>query len=481
MSLIPNNAVLRSLVQQNMLQREFQDGLLPRFLFRAEVASVESWPGQAGDTKVFTDDGFLPIDIAPLPVTTDPTPQTYPVEQWSASLYDWKGTVDVNMVQSFQAMQSLYLRNAKKLSIQGGFTLNNIVRQRLMNAAQAGWTVADGAQGPTTTLRVRRINGFTDVRRPDLASGSPVRYETVSSTNPLQITVQGNGTRNVTGFTPDNAGDIWGPGTLTLDLAVTVTDRAAVIASNSTWLWRVGTGYDPNAGKIDQITAANLLRWSDIRAVVAHFQSGLAPVEEHEDGYYHMHIDPMGSKQLFADPETQRLYTARELNSGPYLKGTFSTGMGVVLIENALMPDPSTVLNGQVAQLPAGKKFYSTADSLGFELWPTGTPATSQPVRRALLVGRGFLKEYQQEQLNYVSDAGVTGIIADPDGLVQNNGVAIRMQGVNLYIRSGMNRTMDQISMTWRFIGDWVAKPDGCVGDASKYKRASVIEYAYGS
>lgn len=65
MSLIPNNPPLRDLVQQNFLQREFQDGLLPRFLFRAEVASTEDWPGQAGDTKVFTGDGFIEVSTKP--------------------------------------------------------------------------------------------------------------------------------------------------------------------------------------------------------------------------------------------------------------------------------------------------------------------------------------------------------------------------------------------------------------------------------
>ena len=476
MSLIPNNPPLRDLVQQNFLQREFQDGLLPRFLFRAEVASTEDWPGQAGDTKVFTGDGFIEVSTKPKDPTIDPTPKTYPVEQWSATLYDWKETVDVNMVQSFQAAQSLYLRNGKKLAINGGHTLNRIIRQRLLNPAQAGWTVADGAQTSTVTLRVRRLNGFTEARRPDLGTGSQVRYAPVTTLNPLQVQIEGVGTRNVIGYNPDNPGDVFGPGTVTLDAAVTVADRAAVIARNATWLYRVGTGHDPVQGKIDQITAANLLRLSDLRAGVARFNA--QNIEPHADGYIHGHIDPISERQLFGDPELQRLSTGSTLNAGPYLRNVLGVVMGVVLIRNNEMPYPDTVDNGRIAT--RGPSYWSEDDALGMELWSTGSPATGRPVRRVLLVGDGFLKEYMQRQENYISDAGVMGVVADPDGQVQNNGVVIRMNGVNLMIRAAQNRTMDQVSMTWRFIGDWVGRPDTVVGDDARYKRVAVIEHAAG-
>lgn len=246
MSLIPGDPVAQSLVQQNMLQREFQDGLLPSFLYRAEVAASEEWTGQAGDTKTFTGTGFMDIDTTPKDPRVDPTPKEYPFEQWSATLNDWKDTADVQMTQSYNSIQSLYLEKAKKLGINAGATLNRIIRQRLFNPAQAGWTVANTAQSATTTLRVERLNGFTTARRPDLPAGSPVRYDPVSAANPLQITIQTSATttvtRNVTGFVSDffilGAPDEFGPGTLTLDAAVTVADRAAVIASNATWLWR---------------------------------------------------------------------------------------------------------------------------------------------------------------------------------------------------------------------------------------------------
>ena len=488
MSLIPGDPVAQSLVQQNMLQREFQDGLLPSFLYRAEVAASEEWTGQAGDTKTFTGTGFMDIDTTPKDPRVDPTPKEYPFEQWSATLNDWKDTADVQMTQSYNSIQSLYLEKAKKLGINAGATLNRIIRQRLFNPAQAGWTVANTAQSATTTLRVERLNGFTTARRPDLPAGSPVRYDPVSAANPLQITIQTSATttvtRNVTGFVSDffilGAPDEFGPGTLTLDAAVTVADRAAVIASNATWLWRAGTGYDPQFGKIDQITSANLLRFNDIQAAVANFN--IENVQPHADGFFHMHISPISERQLFGDVAFQRLETSRGLNDNPYLRNVISTTMGCVFIRNNENPIPQNVANGRAASYA---NFYANpgttpTDALGFELWNTGNPTTGRVVQRALLVGEGFLKEYLQKQAGYVTDAGVMGIVVDPDGQVSNNGVVIRMRGVNMYIRAAQNRTMDQVSMTWRCIGDWVGRPDGTTGGPAKTKRVASIEHATG-
>ena len=88
---------------------------------------------------------------------------------------------------------------ARKLGINAAQTMNRIVRNRMYNVAESGHTVADGAQVAVTSLRVKRLNGFTKARS---ASGSVVRFNDVSSANPLTINVEGVGTRSVIGFTP---------------------------------------------------------------------------------------------------------------------------------------------------------------------------------------------------------------------------------------------------------------------------------------
>lgn len=462
-STIAQDPTIRALVQENILERKFHDALFPRLLFRGEASPV-LWPANVGDTMVFTGAGLIQPKMKPLTPGVDPVPSTFSSEQWTAQLQQYGDAIDSHMPTSIAAIADLFLRNAQQLGVSAGQALNRLVRNRLYNAGLAGHTVADTAQGPTTTLRVKRLNGFTRARRPDLPAGSPVRFDFVSSSNPLPIkifdTTPAEVSRTVIGFTPDTPGDEVGPGTLTLNAAVTVLDRAYVIADNRTYLVRVGGG-----NKVDDVGSSDLFRLADVRAAVSRFWQMNVP-EHVEDGYFHCHLDPTSQAQIFADNEFQRLLTSLP---DYYMYKQFALGvlMNTVFFRNSEAPVPETVFGGLTAT-------FSQDDNFAGELFNNGL-TTGVKIHRPLFVGYGFIHEYYQDLMGLITEAGITGKVAEPR--ISNNGIDVMTDRIQLIIRSPQNRLQDVVSTAWKFIGDWPARTDVTTGDAAAYKRVVVVEH----
>ncbi len=453
---------IRALVQENILERAFHDALFPRLLFRGE-ATPQIWPANVGDTMVFTGRGLIKKKQRPLKPGQDPTPSTTQSEQWTAQLQQYADTVDTNMPTSIVAIADLFLRNAHDLGLSAGQTLNSVVRNRMFNGALAGHTVVDGAQGPTTTLRVKRLNGFTTARRPDLPDGSAVRFDTVSATNPLQIQTDTPLVAvNVIGFTSDTPGDEIGPGILTLDASVTVADRDPVIADDRTALVRVGGGT-----RVDDVGAADLLKLADIRAAVARFWTNNVP--EHPDGRFHCHLDPTSQAQVFGDPEFQRLLTSLP---DYYMYKQFALGelLNTVFFRNSENPVPETVEGGLTGTFDLDDDFAGELTSDG-----AAPSATNVTIHRPLFTGQGYVNEYYQDLSLLLTDAGVTGRVGEPS--ITNNGIEVMTDRIQLLIRSPLNRLQDLVATSWKFIGDWPIRTDATTGGAARIKRAIVIEH----
>jgi hypothetical protein len=453
---------VRSLVQENLLERAFHDALYPRLLFRGE-AMPQQWPLNVGDTMVFTGSGLITPKQKPLTPGSDPGPSSYQSEQWEATLQQYADSIDTHMPTSISAIADLFLRNAHQLGLSAGQTLNRIVRNRLFNAAMAGHTVADGAQGPLTTIRVARLNGFTKARRPDLTLGSPVRYSTVSVNNPLAVTVHESGTpaaRTVVGFTPDNTGDELGPGTITLNAAVTVIDRDPILADDKTSLVRVGGG-----DAVDAVGSADLLRLQDIRTAVARFWQQNVP--EMPDGRFHCHLDPTSQAQVFSDTEWQRLLTSLP---DYYMYKQFAIGelLNCVFFRNSENPIPETVDGGGLTGT------FTEDDPFGGELRSDGT-ATGVVIHRPLFVAQGSIYEYHQDLSALITEAGITGKVGEAS--ISNNGIEVYTDRIQLIIRSPLNRLQDLVSTSWKFIGDWPVRTDVTSGDGARFKRLQVIEH----
>jgi hypothetical protein len=448
---------IRSIVQENILERAFHDALFPRLLFRGE-ASPQVWPANVGDTMVYTGTGLIRPKMKPLTPGTDPTPSDYQKEQWTAQLNQYADSIDTHMPTSTVAIADLFLRNAQQMGLSAAQSLNRIVRDRMYNAALSGWTVADGAQVATTSLLVKRLNGFTRARRPDLPAGSPVRYDFVSSSNPLQVLVAGVA-NTVIGFTAVNPGDEVGPGTLTLSAAATVADRDPVLSLDRTFLVRVG-----GALTIDGITSSNILRMQDIRSAVSRFWQENVP--EMPDGRFHMHLDPTAQAQIFSDPEWQSLN--RSLPDY-YMYKQFAVGeiLNTVFFRNSENPLPETVAGSGV---DFASSSFSTDDPFAGEVFN----ASNVKIHRSLLAGQGGIYEYYQDLSLLLTDAGITGKVGEPS--VTNNGIEVMSDRIQLIIRAPLNRLQDSVSTSWKFIGDWPVRTDATTGDQARYKRFLVVE-----
>jgi len=454
-STISQDPTVRSLVQDGLLERAFHDALFPRMLFRGE-AMPQLWPNNVGDSMVFTGVGLVAPKMRPLQPGSDPAPSTYQAEQWSATLQQYADSIDTHMPSSITAIANLFLRNAQQLGLSSGQSLNRMVRDRLFNAAGSGSTVADGAQNNVTTLRVKRLAGFTRARRPDLAAGSPVQFSTVSTNNPLKVLLGTALTANtVTGYSPDNPGDEVGPGTLTLSAgSPNLADRAAVLAVDRTSAVYVGGG-----NRTDDIGTTDLLTLAAIRTAVARFWQQNVP--EMPDGRFHLHVDPTAQAQIFADDEFQRLLTSLP---DYFMYKQFALGelLGTVVFRNSENPLPETVA-------PNDGVTFSLDDPFAGELYSNGSATTGVRIHRTLLVAQGSIYEYYQDLGALITEAGVTGKVGQ--STINNNGIEVNTDRIQLIIRSPLNRLQDLVSTSWKFIGDWPVRTDATVGDAARYKR----------
>jgi hypothetical protein len=462
-SIILQNSDVRAVVQENLLERAFHDALFPGSMFRGEAEPI-LWPAHSGDTQIFTGAGLIKPKMKPLAPGVDPQPSSYATEQWESTLQQYSDSIDSHMPTSMVAIIDLFMRNAHQLGLSAAQSLNRIVRDRMYNAALSGWTVADGAQaGPTTSLVVKRLNGFTRARRPGVAGASGVRFEQVSSSNPLPITVQtgSSATVNVIGYTPVTPGDEVGPGTLLLDAAVSaVPDRGYVYTYDRTEITRVGGGL-----KVDEISNTDILTLAACRSAITSFRKNNVPT--HQDMRYHAHIDPVVEGQIFGDTEFQRL----NVSLPDYvIYRDFALGeiLGTVFFRNTECPTVETVEGGLTAT-------YSQDDPFAGELYNTGVAATATArINRVLLTAQGGIKEYYSDLNELITEAGVTGKVAEPR--IVNNGIEINADRVQLIIRGPLNRLQDVVSTSWKFIGDWPTRTDSATGSTARYKRFHTIE-----
>ncbi len=458
---------VRALVQDNSLERAFHDGLFPRLLFRADAEPV-LWPGNSGDTFVQTGVGLITPNMQALQPGTDPGVSSYQKEQWSGTLQQYAASIDTNMPTSIVAIANLFLRNAQQMGMQAGQSLNRLVRDRMYNAALSGQTVVDGAQATVNTIRVARLNGLTRARRPDLSTGSAVRFDPVSTNNPLPIQLVISGpstiTRNITGYSPDLPGDEIGPGTITIDGAtVTVVDRALVQALDSSFIVRVG-----GSATIDGITTSNNLRLTDLRAAVSQFWQNNVP--EHADGMFHCHIGPGSQSEVFNDSEFQRLLTSLP-DYFMYRRLSIGQLLGIAFFRNSECPLPQTIAGGVSSAFVTPASSYHAEDPFAGEL----VNASGVTIQRPLLSGQGGIMEYYQDLNQLITEAGITGRVGEP--AVNNNGIEVNTDRIQLIIRAPLNRLQDNVATSWKFIGDWPVRTDATTGGAQRYKRFCVIEH----
>ena len=483
--------------QDRVLIREFEDSLIPNNLWGAICPEADLWPNHAGLSFTVTNDGYYPIVGVTSPSNVDPTPRGRRAEQYDISLGLYTDTDDINATNAQSMLADYGKQTINRLGVNAAETLDVAARGRYVSAATAGWTVADGAQGPNTTIKVMRLNGFTTALP---LSGGNIRHTTVSAGNPLKVLIAGVA-NEVIGYTATNqialdinrgTDDEVGPGFLLLRNPVTVANRDPIIAESASWIQRSGAGYNPSTGKIDDVAAP--LSYADIRKARSRLSTTNVRGMRRYNNYFLTMISPTAYSQLQGDPEFQRLEQGRGVEDFPYVAATVGFFAGHMFIENNRAPGTDTMAWYQGTAAPGNESpnVYGSVtrfgvancstDACGIETIANGD--TGRPIDHTVIFGDDCAKQYWQPHamlaqgnIAMLTDVGLAGILAEPYQ-VRNDGVYLTVDYTSLIMMSPRNRLGDQFPVTWYSKRSWQLKSDqiATAGGKTRYKRMLTIQ-----
>jgi hypothetical protein len=410
-------AGIQAIMQNGLLARVFEDALFPDLLYAA-IADRRPWTANIGDTGTFTRPGLLAPVTTPLAVGTDPSPATYSIEQYSATMNSYSNSVDTNMLQSAMTLASKFLEDIQRLGMNAGQSVNRIARDKLYRAYAGGrsWSTATAASD--TSFAVADVAGFITV----LVNGVPTA---VSVSNPLNVTI--NGVANtVTGTSAQT-----GAGNLTLGTARADTAGDYIVATNAPVSVRTAS-----RNSAFDATTADVATFAMFRAAVARLRTMNVAAP------YVAHIDPTTEQELFADSEFRQAFQGRA-DSPVYQDLSLGRFGGIDWVRNNEAP---TLLGGSAGNVT---------------------------VHRALVVGAAALIHAPFD--NMASLLAGTGVEDVPN--IQMLGPAAGVQ-VALIVRPPQDRLQQVLASTWNYIGDFAVPSDSTTGDAALYKRAVIVEHA---
>lgn len=429
-------SALQPIIQQNFLEREFQEGLQSRLGFRA-IADREEFPNAIGETLTKTRRGLKAPVTTPITPSSNTnldnglTPASWTVEQYTLSVNMYGDTIDLNMVTSRVGIAGQFLQNARVNGVQAAQSIDRLARNALYGSYLGGNTRVRTTLGaPATTVAVDDIRGFQYV----MSNGVLVA---VSGTNTMTLIV-GAGTYTLTGATPDGSNVSTAPngisGTLTFSSNVSVSDGTAgnaVVASVAPVVLRAGSRATTAA-----ITATDYLKMSDVLAAVATLRSNNVPTAS--GGFYNCYLDDRQLLGLFKDDDFKLLY-----------RGAYGS---------------ETYINGQIIEL-LGVRFIPTNEA------PQQTLG-AVAVHRAIVCGSGAIIEGNYAATGY-SD------VDNPDSL------KVMVDDVCMVTREPLDRLQQIIAQSWYWVGGYAVPTDVTANTNiiptatnSYYKRAVVIESA---
>jgi hypothetical protein len=433
-------AALQPIIQQGFLEREFQQALRSRLGYRA-CADREEFAVGIGETLTKTRAGLKPAVTIPLAANTNTnldnglTPGSWNVEQFTLTLNHYAATMDLNMVTSRVGIASQFLQNAYVNGEQAARSLDDLARNALFSAYFGGNT-----RVRTTLTSAGPAVAVDDVRGFQTAFVNGVQ-QTVSAANPLAVTI-GADIYTLTGATVDATNVSTTPGgqsgVLTLSGNVTVSDGTA---GNSVQSATCSLILRPNArGNSSLLQAGDTLAMSNILDAVANLRVNAVP---DMDGAYNCYLDPISARQLFADPDFQRLFIG--LTSANEI---FKPGQGVV---NEFL----------------GLRFVLTTESY-VQPHPSLAGAV---IRRPIVVGQGALVE-----------GDFAGMAADD--VAPKDSIVSMVDGVCMVTREPIDRLQQIIAQSWYWIGGFCAPSDTTTNSMTvptatnaSFKRAVMIEH----
>lgn len=428
MALIDTNvwpAALQPLIQTNYLSARLEDTIVPNLGFR-EVAERRTFPNGVGQTVTMSREGFKAPLTTPLNPLTNTgldngiTPTEWGAEQFTVTLNQYGDGINLNCVSDRIGIANRFSHNISVNKRQALTTLDRLARDVLYAAYLSGNTFVTTTLGsPNATIAVDDTRGFVVGQLVVVGAGS----YTISS-----IAVDGSNTST----TPNGTS-----GTLTMSASVSTangTVKNAVVSPIAAPMAR------PNARtSSQQLTTADTLTMSVLLDAKAKMRLNNVPT--FPDGTYHVHLDAVSARQLFADADFRQLYQGATGSNAIFRAG--DVGSSQLL----------------------GLRFFETTEAY------TQTLATVGVIRRPIIAAPGALIEADFEGMAELDTPSRTSVVT------VNEDIAYVTQ-------APLDRLSQIVKQSWYWIGgfcvptDLTANPT-VIGSASnaQYKRAVVIEH----
>ncbi|MDR3532824.1 MAG: DUF4043 domain-containing protein [Rhodopila sp.] len=431
-------ASLQPIIQQGFLEREFSQALRSRLGYRACADRVNVAVG-IGETLTKTRAGLKPSVTTPLAPATNTnldnglTPTNWGVEQYTLTINLYAATTDLNVVIERVAIASQFLQNAYVNGEQAARSLDELGRNALFGAYLGGNTrVRTSLSSAAPTITVDDVRGFQVV----FVNGI---QQPVSSTTPMTVTI-GSNAYTLVAVAVDSTNVSTAPngmsGTLTLSGNVSVSDGAAgntVTAANGSTIVRPS-----QRGNTSLITASDTLTMSNLLDAVAKLRLNAVP---EIDGAYNCYLDPVSSRQLFADPDFKQLFQGATSANQVFKKGMTNDFLGLRFV-------------------PTTEAFVQTHPTLAGLM-----------VRRPVICGQGALIEGDFAGIAATDVAPADSIITMVDGIA-------------MVTREAIDRLQQIIAQSWYWIGGFCAPSDTTTNPTTvptatnaAYKRAVIVEH----
>lgn len=449
-----NDPALQAVIQQDLLERQFQDALFPELLFRNGIVA-EPWAANMGETKLKTVKGTIQPVVTPLSPDQDPTASSYETEQYRIEARQFADSISVYMPASYVALDSLFMNNMQQIGMAAGQSLNRVARNNLFQAYMSGNTCASAnASAGTTQIEVVSLAGFIEKN----LNG---RLQPISAANPLIVTnVTASEEYIVIASIPDDPNVPTGAGRLLLSTGTTnaVTSRDAIVAANGAFIRRSGGG-----SSVDAIVAADIVTLQDFIEAVAQLRTN--NVQPMNDGFYHAHISPATEAQMFQDDAIQRQLQSQPSGnySDKYRKLYIGELAGIKFYRNNELPSASNV--------------SSVVDNYAAECACELVNAGGVRINRDIVLGKQSIEECYIDESKYITEAGTTGKIGNWS--VTNNGLAISTERIRMIIRAPLDKLQQKVDISWSWSGDFGVRTDETAKSSpARFKRAVVIEHA---
>jgi hypothetical protein len=438
-------SALQPIIQTGYLERKFEQAIRSVLRYRM-VAEREPFAVRIGESLTKTRSGLLSSVTVPMSNTqaTNPTgntqldngltPDTYAVEQYSIKIDRYAKTMNLDIVGEQVGIANQFVQNAVALGENAARSLDDMARNALFAAYLGGNSrvrTTLGSAGPA--LAVDDVRGFLTVAVYGV-------QQIVSSTYPMSVTVGAN-VYSLQGVAPDSSNVSTAPsgvsGILTFGSSVSVSDGTAGNA--------VGAATAPVIIRPSARTTSAGLQASDV-LTMANLLDAKAKLELNAvptiDGLYNIYLDPVSSRQLFADPDFKILFQGATSENTDYR-------------------------NGEVSSPFLKMRFMPTTEAL-VQAHPS---IAGSVIRRPIVCGKGALVEG-----NFAGDmTGQKG---------SNVAEVSEVDGIAMVTREPLDRLQQEVAQSWLWIGGFCAPTDltttpNTVATATNaaFKRAVVIEH----